>query len=123
MNSMPSKEDFSRACNGDFLAVHDGFPAIAVRRPSFPSLETKVFPGRRTSWKPTVRVFPGLGKASGGSVQGGEPLVNQGEERFKRIRRAKFNVDTPDAGRQPGSNFKESQPNLADRGHFEFGAS
>ena len=35
-NVMPAKEDFSRACNGDFLAVHDGFPAIAVRRLSFP---------------------------------------------------------------------------------------
>jgi hypothetical protein len=56
-------------------------------------------------------------------VQGAKPLVNQGEERFERISRAKFNVDTPDAGRQAGSNFKESQPNLADQGHFEFGAS
>jgi nucleoside-diphosphate-sugar epimerase len=36
MNVVSSKEDFSRACNGDFLAVHDGFAAIAVRRPSFP---------------------------------------------------------------------------------------
>jgi hypothetical protein len=35
-NVMSWKEDFSRACNGEFLGVHDGFPAIAVRRSSFP---------------------------------------------------------------------------------------
>ena len=119
---MPSKESFSRVCHGEFLAVHDGFFCRCGAETKFPSLEAKV-----------SRVDPlfaslqcrssGLGKASGGSVQSAEPLVNQGEERFERIRRAKFNVDTPDAGRQAGSNFKESQANLADRGHFEFGAS
>jgi hypothetical protein len=68
-----------------------------------------------------VEIF-GFGKTLGGSVQGVESQVNQGEERFERISRAKFNVDTPDADRQAGSNFKESQTNLADRGSFEFGA-
>ena len=55
-------------------------------------------------------------------MQGAESLVNQGKERFERISRAKFNVDTPDAGRQAGCNFKDAQTNLADTGRFEFGA-
>jgi hypothetical protein len=88
----------------------------------FPSLETKVSWIDASLGSLQCRSC-GLGKASGGSVQGAKALVNQGEERFERVSRAKFNVDTPDAGRQAGANLKESQPNLADRGHFEFGAS
>ena len=86
----------------------------------FSLFRDKTFPGRRALALPTVQIFR-LGSL-GGSVQGAEPLVNQGEERFERISRAKFNVDTPDAGRQAGCNFKDAQTNLADRGNFEFGA-
>ena len=98
------------------------FSAIAVQRPEFSLFRGKV--SRVDALLLCLQCrSSGLGKALGGSVQGTEPLVNQGEERFERISRAKFNVDTSDADRQAGCNFKESQTNLADRGSFEFGAS
>ena len=118
---MATKDGFSRARGREFLAVHDGFSASwGAEAQDFP-LQRQKFPGRPRSREPAVEIF-GFGKTLGGSVQGAESLVNQGEERFERISRAEFNVDTPDADRQAGGNFKESQTNLADRGSFEFGA-
>ncbi len=109
--------------NGRFLAVQEGFFCIAVWRPKFSLFRDESFPARGAACRAYSAGLSGLGKASGGNLQGAESLVNQGEERFERICRAEFNVDTPDAGPQARCNFKESQTNLAHRGSFEFGAT
>ena len=105
----------------NFWLFTTGFLPLQCRGQVF-SLQRRKFSRVDALWRAYSADPPAWEKALVGSVQGAEPLVNQGEERFERISRAKFNVDTPDAGRQPGCNFKESQTNLADRGNFEFGA-
>ena len=120
-NVLSSKESSSRTCNGEIAGCSrwDFYHCGCEGQVSL--FRDKGFPNRCPLGSLQCR-SSGLGKASGGSLQSAEPLVNQGEERFERISRAKFNVDTPDAERQAGCNFKESQTNLADRGNFEFGA-
>jgi hypothetical protein len=60
-NVMPSKESFSRVCNGEFLAVHDGFFCRCGAETKFPSLEAKVS-RVDSSCEPAVQVFR-LGKS------------------------------------------------------------
>ena len=43
-----------------------------------------------------------------GTAQGTESLVNQAKERFERIGRAEFDVNTSDARFEPSGNLKES---------------